>query len=151
MVFVCPHPLTSHSLAFRADGYVTRFGLTYVNFDTQERIPKASGKFVTKVNCVSRVQCIKANNVFQWFQDHIEGLEPVKDPKAHDARLDAAVKVINKSIAAERSHNPSSSKASTIVSSGSLFSGLLAKFRAYLLRWVSLVFGKSQPGKSKVL
>ena len=34
---------------YRADGYVTRFGLTYVDFETQKRHPKASAKFLTKV------------------------------------------------------------------------------------------------------
>ncbi|KIY67180.1 glycoside hydrolase family 1 protein [Cylindrobasidium torrendii FP15055 ss-10] len=32
-----------------ADGYTTRFGVTYVNYETQERIPKDSGKFLVKV------------------------------------------------------------------------------------------------------
>lgn len=32
-----------------ADGYDTRFGLTYVDYATQKRYPKASGKFVSKV------------------------------------------------------------------------------------------------------
>lgn len=33
----------------RADGYSTRFGVTYVDYETQERYPKESGKFVSKV------------------------------------------------------------------------------------------------------
>ncbi|OJT04042.1 Beta-glucosidase 1B [Trametes pubescens] len=37
-----------------ADGYVTRFGLTYVDYDTQKRYPKESGKFVA-----------------QWFKEHV--------------------------------------------------------------------------------
>ncbi|EEB91135.1 hypothetical protein MPER_10555, partial [Moniliophthora perniciosa FA553] len=36
-----------------ADGYVTRFGLTYVDYDTQERYPKDSAKFLVK-----------------WFKEH---------------------------------------------------------------------------------
>lgn len=32
-----------------ADGYVTRFGVTYVDYETQERRPKESGKFLAKV------------------------------------------------------------------------------------------------------
>ncbi|KAF8919779.1 glycoside hydrolase family 1 protein [Mucidula mucida] len=36
-----------------ADGYVTRFGVTYVDYETQERLPKASGKFLVK-----------------WFKEH---------------------------------------------------------------------------------
>jgi len=39
-----------------ADGYVTRFGLTYVDYETQERFPKQSGNFLAK-----------------WFKEHQEG------------------------------------------------------------------------------
>ncbi|KII91962.1 glycoside hydrolase family 1 protein [Plicaturopsis crispa FD-325 SS-3] len=38
-----------------ADGYVTRFGVTYVDYDTQERVPKESAKFLVK-----------------WFKENIE-------------------------------------------------------------------------------
>ncbi|KAJ7605036.1 glycoside hydrolase family 1 protein [Mycena polygramma] len=31
-----------------ADGYITRFGVTYVDYDTQERIPKDSANFLVK-------------------------------------------------------------------------------------------------------
>ncbi|KAF7792027.1 hypothetical protein EIP86_003054 [Pleurotus ostreatoroseus] len=31
-----------------ADGYVTRFGVTYVDYETQKRYPKASGKFIAQ-------------------------------------------------------------------------------------------------------
>lgn len=34
----------------RADGYVTRFGVTYVDYETQKRYPKDSGKFLAKVS-----------------------------------------------------------------------------------------------------
>ncbi|KAI0073536.1 beta-glucosidase 1B [Panus rudis PR-1116 ss-1] len=37
-----------------ADGYVTRFGCTYVDYNTQKRYPKDSGKFVS-----------------QWFKEHV--------------------------------------------------------------------------------
>jgi len=36
-----------------ADGYSTRFGVTYVDYDTQERFPKESAKFLSK-----------------WFKEH---------------------------------------------------------------------------------
>ena len=36
----------------RADGYSTRFGVTYVDYETQKRYPKESGKFVSKVRVV---------------------------------------------------------------------------------------------------
>lgn len=32
-----------------ADGYETRFGVTYVDYETQKRFPKDSGKFLAKV------------------------------------------------------------------------------------------------------
>ena len=36
----------------RADGYSTRFGVTYVDYETQKRYPKESGKFISKVRKV---------------------------------------------------------------------------------------------------
>ena len=33
----------------RADGYTTRFGVTYVDYETQKRYPKVSQKFLTTV------------------------------------------------------------------------------------------------------
>ncbi|GJE93439.1 glycoside hydrolase family 1 protein [Phanerochaete sordida] len=39
-----------------ADGYITRFGVTYVDYDTQKRYPKDSGKFLS-----------------QWFKEHVAG------------------------------------------------------------------------------
>ncbi|VDB86437.1 unnamed protein product [Peniophora sp. CBMAI 1063] len=41
-----------------ADGYETRFGVTYVDYETQKRYPKASGKFLAK-----------------YFAEHIEKAE----------------------------------------------------------------------------
>ncbi|KAJ3562816.1 hypothetical protein NP233_g9340 [Leucocoprinus birnbaumii] len=41
-----------------ADGYVTRFGVTYVDYETQERYPKESAKFLVK-----------------WFDEHLVGEE----------------------------------------------------------------------------
>ncbi|KAL6298950.1 beta-glucosidase 1B [Sparassis latifolia] len=38
-----------------ADGYVTRFGVTYVDYETQKRYPKASAKFIC-----------------QWFKEYVE-------------------------------------------------------------------------------
>ncbi|EMD36781.1 glycoside hydrolase family 1 protein [Gelatoporia subvermispora B] len=50
-----------------ADGYVTRFGLTYVDYETQERFPKDSAKFVC-----------------QWFKEHIEPEEKEDEDKRRD-------------------------------------------------------------------
>lgn len=47
----------------RADGYITRFGCTYVDYETQKRYPKDSGKFVSKV-CWSWFMNITPSNVF---------------------------------------------------------------------------------------
>ena len=33
-----------------ADGYASRFGVTYVDYKTQKRYPKDSAKFLVKVN-----------------------------------------------------------------------------------------------------
>ncbi|KAI0791482.1 beta-glucosidase 1B [Irpex lacteus] len=41
-----------------ADGYVTRFGVTYVDYETQKRYPKDSGKFLAK-----------------WFKEHVPTAE----------------------------------------------------------------------------
>ncbi|CAE6363456.1 beta-glucosidase [Rhizoctonia solani AG-1 IB] len=38
-----------------ADGYITRFGVTYVDYETQKRYPKDSAKFLVR-----------------WFQDNVE-------------------------------------------------------------------------------
>ncbi|KAF7976929.1 hypothetical protein HWV62_5340 [Athelia sp. TMB] len=47
-----------------ADGYVTRFGVTYINYETQERLPKDSGKFLSK-----------------WFAENVESSEkPASKP-----------------------------------------------------------------------
>lgn len=46
---------TNRKRTRRADGYVTRFGVTYVDYETQKRYPKESAKFLTKVRGVSCV------------------------------------------------------------------------------------------------
>ncbi|KAG2335901.1 hypothetical protein BDR05DRAFT_1006343 [Suillus weaverae] len=33
-----------------ADGYITRFGITYLDYETQQRYPKESAKFLVKVS-----------------------------------------------------------------------------------------------------
>lgn len=35
---------------YRADGYETRFGVTYVDYRTQKRYPKDSSRFLKKVH-----------------------------------------------------------------------------------------------------
>lgn len=55
-----------------ADGYVTRFGVTYVDYETQERYPKESAKFLVKVSYAS-IWFVPYWQDFQWFQGHVEG------------------------------------------------------------------------------
>ena len=71
----------------RADGYLTRFGVTYVDYTTQKRYPKASGKFIAQVSHSFRVldvTCADANGrSLQWFKGHIETeAAPATSPKA---------------------------------------------------------------------
>ncbi|KAI1786207.1 beta-glucosidase [Ganoderma leucocontextum] len=47
-----------------ADGYRTRFGVTYVDYETQKRYPKDSANFYT-----------------QWFKEHVVDGAPSKDPQ----------------------------------------------------------------------
>ncbi|KAH8102097.1 beta-glucosidase 1B [Cristinia sonorae] len=58
-----------------ADGYVTRFGLTYVDYETQKRYPKDSAKFVSK-----------------WFKEHILSEEEVPPTTTEVAPKPVAVK-----------------------------------------------------------
>jgi beta-glucosidase len=56
----------------RADGYITRFGVTYVDYETQQRYPKESAKFLVKVSFLSRAKVKDANAPLQWFGDNID-------------------------------------------------------------------------------
>ncbi|KAJ3732805.1 glycoside hydrolase family 1 protein [Lentinula guzmanii] len=53
-----------------ADGYVTRFGLTYVDYDTQKRYPKRSAQFLAK-----------------WFKEHQESSVPTAGIKRGPSSL----------------------------------------------------------------
>ncbi|EIN14627.1 glycoside hydrolase family 1 protein [Punctularia strigosozonata HHB-11173 SS5] len=44
-----------------ADGYETRFGVTYVDYETQKRYPKDSGKFLAKVRLILTL-CWQSSN-----------------------------------------------------------------------------------------
>ena len=48
----------------RADGYSTRFGVTYVDYETQKRYPKESGKFISRVGDCS---ISSMRSVELWF------------------------------------------------------------------------------------
>ncbi|GJJ14656.1 Beta-glucosidase 1B [Clathrus columnatus] len=54
-----------------ADGYGTRFGVTYVDYETQERLPKASVKFLTS-----------------WFTEHTYNHATSEDPTSEDKPLE---------------------------------------------------------------
>ncbi|OSX63480.1 glycoside hydrolase family 1 protein [Postia placenta MAD-698-R-SB12] len=57
-----------------ADGYETRFGVTYVDYKTQKRTPKQSSQFLKKV-CVAHPVFVPLDpHTFislQWFPEHI--------------------------------------------------------------------------------
>lgn len=79
MVCGIPFPYSSGNKVFilciRADGYETRFGVTYVDYETQKRYPKASAKFLTKVRAVaSNTKHIADSGLpgSQWFTEHTE-------------------------------------------------------------------------------
>ncbi|OCH90163.1 beta-glucosidase 1B [Obba rivulosa] len=54
-----------------ADGYTTRFGVTYVDYDSQKRLPKDSAKFVC-----------------QWFKEHVE---PEPEPASEEQAVRPAL------------------------------------------------------------
>ena len=43
-----------------ADGYVTRFGCTYVDYATQERFPKDSARFLVKVRASDSLEVVSS-------------------------------------------------------------------------------------------
>lgn len=59
-----------------ADGYITRFGVTYVDYETQKRYPKDSAKFVS-----------------QWFKDHVESDDAKAQKPAPVRRISEPLKV----------------------------------------------------------
>ena len=80
----------------RADGYLTRFGVTYVDYETQKRYPKASGKFVA-----------------QWFKDNVEADTHAPPPAA--APTPAAPVKAKGGAAKKTTHNaPVNGKAHTV-------------------------------------
>jgi len=55
-----------------ADGYLTRFGVTYVDYETQKRYPKDSAKFLIKV-CRSNVLYLSVPKLIffaQYLTEH---------------------------------------------------------------------------------
>lgn len=59
-----------------ADGYTTRFGVTYIDYATQTRYPKESAKFLVKACCWIRASILSSSNFSlslpQWFWEHLE-------------------------------------------------------------------------------
>jgi hypothetical protein len=70
-------------MILRADGYVTRFGVTYVDYETQKRYPKDSGKFLSKVNpfpfLASRLQSDMSNSFFRSNKKVVQGACTLRD------------------------------------------------------------------------
>ncbi|EGO30093.1 glycoside hydrolase, family 1 [Serpula lacrymans var. lacrymans S7.9] len=56
-----------------AEGYKIRFGVTYVDYETQKRYPKQSSKFLTEVclDSLRRTQPRFIHISLQWFSSHI--------------------------------------------------------------------------------
>ena len=70
-----PFPsLLIHRSISRADGYVTRFGVTYVDYETQKRYPKQSAHFLSKVSTFQMSRAAEELTAFscQWFKEHEE-------------------------------------------------------------------------------
>ena len=72
----------------RADGYLTRFGVTYVDYETQKRYPKASAKYVTAVSSLYHGWAMHSGLnmlLLQFFKEHVESDAPVsaKPVKTH--------------------------------------------------------------------
>ncbi|KAH7096805.1 beta-glucosidase 1B [Auriculariales sp. MPI-PUGE-AT-0066] len=88
-----------------ADGYVTRFGITYVDYETQKRYPKRSQKFIT-----------------QWFNSH---LHPGDKPSLPTAAASETEPAAHPGVVASPGPGPGSkddvvpSGATTAVDSGS--------------------------------
>jgi beta-glucosidase len=57
-----------------AEGYVPRFGVTYVDYETQSRYPKESAKFLVKVHLFLSFILPRFFKMIllQWFQEHLE-------------------------------------------------------------------------------
>ena len=73
----------------RADGYVTRFGCTYVDYETQERTPKDSAKFLVQVRSNLLHTTSLGLTYPQWFAENQEPSDPVvKRPPLQPAVTD---------------------------------------------------------------
>ncbi|KAL0945754.1 hypothetical protein HGRIS_012043 [Hohenbuehelia grisea] len=98
-----------------ADGYDTRFGVTYVDYTTQVRTPKASAKFLAK-----------------WFDDHLES-----EDKRKQGQGKQSVESITSTLA---SPAPSLKKtSSTVVNGAPLIPGLKACVTRSLAWMLALV------------
>ncbi|KAG2006778.1 beta-glucosidase [Coprinopsis cinerea AmutBmut pab1-1] len=96
-----------------ADGYTTRFGVTYVDYDTQKRYPKDSAKFLV-----------------QWFKDHEHQETAAKaDDKPTTAVADATKVVANGSV----------SKKENGAAEGKRRSGVRASVSKYLSALLALI------------
>lgn len=68
-----------------ADGYGTRFGVTYVDYETQRRYPKASSKFLSSVSGSTTTTHLIFRTLFclafiQWFSAHTNADNTPQDP-----------------------------------------------------------------------
>ncbi|KAJ7819918.1 beta-glucosidase [Mycena olivaceomarginata] len=104
---------STHHFASRADGYTTRFGVTYVDYDTQERLPKDSAQL--------RRQGGKHNfSMPFWFRDRTQPEEPTPSLKQLMAKANDAMSI-----------------ASTLSKGDSTLSAIPVSWFAQLKAWVS--------------
>ncbi|KAI9060053.1 glycoside hydrolase family 1 protein [Trametes sanguinea] len=108
-----------------ADGYVTRFGLTYVDYETQKRYPKDSGKFVSK-----------------WFKEHVA--EDTDKTKADEPKRLELPPGANKFQTDSATSSPtlesaeSSSKAATTKRKKKTKKAPFARFTAYISTFLGI-------------
>ncbi|KAH0826519.1 hypothetical protein J3R83DRAFT_5526 [Lanmaoa asiatica] len=73
--------------AHRADGYLTRFGVTYVDYATQKCYPKESAKFRTKVRTYASCPGCIPIDLLQWFGEDSGPKLSIKIPLAIQQRV----------------------------------------------------------------
>lgn len=105
LLFLFAQLLTRAALGFLdnfewADGYSTRFGVTYVDYETQKRYPKASAKWLIKVREAYIFSAGKsrpdANFAPKWFKEHDTPSDKDIKPKGTVPVREDAPKLIDK-------------------------------------------------------
>jgi len=112
-----------------ADGYGTRFGMTHVDYNTQERTPKKSGKFVVK-----------------WFKEHVATSPPIllrDGTKHHSSATTSGSSSTDEAVDSTDSDDAKATDTEDdrheIVAKADL--SLVTRIRAYFARCVAAVVG----------